>query len=491
MAVLAPFAQFGVLQTLIVPADAAATTANILASAGIFRAAIAAFLIIAILDIVVAWGLYILLRPTNASLALLVAWLRVAYAAVFAYALVNLLDVAQLLQSTSAAALSPVQIQAQVASSIASFNNGWDLALAIFGFHLVGLGVLLFKSVDFPKVLGALVALAGVGYLADSFGTILVPGYTLTISVFTFIGEALLIVWLFKLAIRGSHPSDSPRAIGSPVLATEAVAIMTSLDSGHFLSRVRGGLAMNVPRQSTSTRSPVLAILASLVAGIVLAIALLLGPASGASEPMITGSVMFAFGLGWGLMAFLSTRYSAQPQTWMVVPALFLGIIGLGLMVFQPGPAAMDLLSWIWPPALAILAVWMFMQVRRQPPRPRPLARRPGHRHAPAHRRRWCLRDRQRSHSRNRADRSRPDGRRGRPPALHRMHGLGQPDRRPPGGARRLVLLTGQASRRRSPRRQGSAPTTARATDIATKQPGRRMGSPSQPTCTPCSSGPA
>jgi hypothetical protein len=25
----------------------------------------------------------------------------------------------------------------------------------------------------------------------------------------------------------------------------------------------------------------------------------------------------------------------------------------------------MDLLSWIWPPALAILAVWMFMQVRR------------------------------------------------------------------------------------------------------------------------------
>ena len=120
------------------------------------------------------------------------------------------------------------------------------------------------------------------------------------------------------------------------------------------------------PSTSTSTRSPVFAILASLVAGIVLAIALLLGPASPApSEPMITGSVMFAFGLGWGLMALLSTRYSAQPQTWMVVPALFLEIIGLGLMVFQPGPAAMDLLSWIWPPALAILAVWMLMQIRR------------------------------------------------------------------------------------------------------------------------------
>ena len=122
---------------------------------------------------------------------------------------------------------------------------------------------------------------------------------------------------------------------------------------------------MNVTLRSTSTRSPVLVILGSLAAGALLALALVLGPASGGSEPVITGSVLFAFGLGWGLMALLSTRFSAQPQTWMVVPALFLGIIGLGLIVFQPGPAAMDLLSWIWPPALAVLAVWMFMQVRR------------------------------------------------------------------------------------------------------------------------------
>jgi pimeloyl-ACP methyl ester carboxylesterase len=122
---------------------------------------------------------------------------------------------------------------------------------------------------------------------------------------------------------------------------------------------------MNVRQHVTGARSPVLAILASLIAGIALAVVLLLGPASGGSEPIITGSVLLAFGLGWGLMAFLSTRYSAQPQTWMTVPALFLGISGLLLIVFQPGPAAMDVLSWIWPPALAVLAVWMIIQVRR------------------------------------------------------------------------------------------------------------------------------
>ncbi len=69
-----------------------------------------------------------------------------------------------------------------------------------------------------------------------------------------------------------------------------------------------------------STRSPVLAIVGSLAFGALLAVALLLGPASGGSEPLVTGSVLLAFGLGWGLMAVLTTRFSAQPQAWMAVP---------------------------------------------------------------------------------------------------------------------------------------------------------------------------
>lgn len=113
-------------------------------------------------------------------------------------------------------------------------------------------------------------------------------------------------------------------------------------------------------------RSPVPAIAGSLAAGLLLALALLIGPAAAGSEPVITGSVLLAFGLGWGLMRFLSTRFSSQPQSWLIVPAAFLSVVGLGLIVLQPGPAAMDLLSWVWPPALGILAVWMLVQVRQQ-----------------------------------------------------------------------------------------------------------------------------
>jgi hypothetical protein len=204
IALLAPFAQFGVLKTLIVPADAAATTSNIAASLGLFQAAIVAFMIVAILDVVVAWGFYLLLRPVNEGLARLVGSLRVVYAALFAFALLNLVAAAGLVQSATGAALQSGPIQAQVAAAVASFDTGWHLALGIFGLHLVGLGALLFRFAA-PRLLAILVVLAGIGYLADSLGTIFIADYGLTISTFTFVGEALLIVWLFWRAARGSR----------------------------------------------------------------------------------------------------------------------------------------------------------------------------------------------------------------------------------------------------------------------------------------------
>lgn len=216
MAVLAPLAHFGVLQDLVVPADAAATVENITESEGLFRASIAALLIVTFLDILVAWTLYVLLRPVNATLALLVGWLRLAAPAVFAVALANLLDVAQFVGGPDGAALQPAQLQAQVMASIASFDNGWDMSLAIFGLHLLGLGYLLFKSAHFPRFLGVLVVVAGCGYLADSFGTILVPDYALSIGAFTFVGEALLIFWLFWRAVKGFPSESDPSESESP-----------------------------------------------------------------------------------------------------------------------------------------------------------------------------------------------------------------------------------------------------------------------------------
>jgi pimeloyl-ACP methyl ester carboxylesterase len=116
---------------------------------------------------------------------------------------------------------------------------------------------------------------------------------------------------------------------------------------------------------SRPTRSLVPVILASIVAGAFLAFALVLLVARDGSEPLVTGAALIAFGLGWTLMAWLADRYAGQPQRWMFVPAVALLVVGLVLVVLQPGPSLMDLASWIWPVGLAALGVWTFREMRR------------------------------------------------------------------------------------------------------------------------------
>jgi len=204
MAILAPIANFGVIEKLIVPGDAASTANNIMASAGLFRIGIVIFLIVAILDVVVAWALYILLKSVNKSLSLLAAWFRVVYAAILAFALSNLLIVLQLLSGSDyLKAFETNQLYAQVMLFLNGFTDGWDLGLLIFGLHLMVLGYLAFKSGYIPKILGILVIVAGLGYTIDSGGKFLSPNYTLSLSTFTFIGEVLLIFWLLWRGIKG------------------------------------------------------------------------------------------------------------------------------------------------------------------------------------------------------------------------------------------------------------------------------------------------
>jgi hypothetical protein len=88
------------------------------------------------------------------------------------------------------------QIYAQVLLSLNTFNIGWGFGLIIFGFHLLLLGYLMVKAGYMRKVLGILLILASLGYVIDGFGKVLFADYNLNISMFTFIGEVILIFWL-------------------------------------------------------------------------------------------------------------------------------------------------------------------------------------------------------------------------------------------------------------------------------------------------------
>ena len=107
-------------------------------------------------------------------------------------------------------------------------------------------------------------------------------------------------------------------------------------------------------------------VVGSLVAGLISAALLVVAPFVPATEDGITGAVLGGFAVGWMLLAVLSVRFTDQPQRWALVPAAFMGLGGLLLMVF--GSSVRGVLSWVWPPTLFVLALWMIARARRQLP---------------------------------------------------------------------------------------------------------------------------
>jgi hypothetical protein len=223
MAVLAPFAEFYVRQRLVVSNDAGATATNLAAHETLFRLGIVAFLVVIILDVVVAWGLYVLFKPVSTSVSVLMAWARLVFAVIFAVAVVNLLSAIHLVTDpTYRAAFQPTQRNAQMMASLDAFNAGWAVALVFFGIHLILIGYLAIKSGYMPKLIGILLVIAGLGYAADSFTLFLVHDYVATAALFTFVGELVLALWL---VIRGKTIPDttktrSTRPGGHPTTGT-------------------------------------------------------------------------------------------------------------------------------------------------------------------------------------------------------------------------------------------------------------------------------
>ncbi|MEA3439715.1 MAG: DUF4386 domain-containing protein [Chloroflexota bacterium] len=203
MTIFAIFANFFVLESFIVPGSAAETANNIMANDGLFRVGICSLIIVAILDVLVAWALYVFLKPVNKSLSLLAAWFRLVYATIFAAALNNLVSVLHLLSGADyLTAFEPNQLHAQVMLSLNAFFYGWAIAGVFFGLHLFVLGYLVFKSGYIPRIVGVLLIIASLGYLIDDFGKILLPNFDVTIAMFTFIGELIFMLWLLFKGVK-------------------------------------------------------------------------------------------------------------------------------------------------------------------------------------------------------------------------------------------------------------------------------------------------
>ena len=65
-----------------------------------------------------------------------------------------------------------------------AYKDIWNAGLLLFAFHLIVLGLLAWKASYTPTFLGALLFLAGLGYVIDAFGTVLFAGYKANVATF-------------------------------------------------------------------------------------------------------------------------------------------------------------------------------------------------------------------------------------------------------------------------------------------------------------------
>ncbi|HSL46458.1 MAG TPA: DUF4386 domain-containing protein [Anaerolineales bacterium] len=203
MAILAPIAYLNTFQSLVKFDDAALTAQNIMNALGAFRLCILLLSFVMVLDIVVAWALYIVLVPAHKNLSALAAWLRVIYAGISLFAISKLYLALQVISGDGTQAMTFLKV----------FQSIWDKTYIFFGFHLLVLGYLAFTSGYVPKWLGVFLLLTGGGYLVDAVGKTFSPAYILNLAQFTFVGEVLLIFWLLWKGVKefGQTPSGIRR----------------------------------------------------------------------------------------------------------------------------------------------------------------------------------------------------------------------------------------------------------------------------------------
>jgi len=195
MVAAATFGNFYVLEGMITPGDASATATEIVAREGTFRLGVLAWLLIVVLDAVVAWALYRVFRPVSPAISMLTAVFRLVYTAVLLVAVGQLLRAVDVLTADAIPVPGGDQVSGRAMLELNAFQHIYDLGLFLFGIHLALLGYLSLRSGFIPKVIGVLLVVAGAGYAFDTGVAVLALDLP-TVSVFTFLGEFLLALWL-------------------------------------------------------------------------------------------------------------------------------------------------------------------------------------------------------------------------------------------------------------------------------------------------------
>lgn len=216
--VVVVFANYVLLNPLIVPGDAVETARNIVAHETQLRITVVCFLTYSASVVVLLAALYVILKPVNQGLALVGALFRLVFATLWLLSTLNLLGALRFLNSATYLQVFELdRLQALSRLHIATNFDDYYVGLPFFGLAATVCAYLWLKSNYIPRGLAAFGVVSSAWCVICAFVFLIFPHFNKIVNDYWFdspmaLFEAALSLWLLFKGL-------SPRAITEPIPA--------------------------------------------------------------------------------------------------------------------------------------------------------------------------------------------------------------------------------------------------------------------------------
>src|SRR6266567_4111638 len=207
--VIVVFANFALLNPLLVPGNAAETARNIVAHQVQFRVTVVCFLIYSASVVVLLAALYVILKPVNQGLALVGALFRLVFALMWLVSPLNMLGALRLLGSASYLQVFEAdRLQALARVTVAATFDDYYVGLPFFGLAATICAWLWLKSNYIPKGLAICGLIASAWCVLCAFVFLIFPQFNKVVNDYLFDSPMALfeLIVSFWLLFKGLKP---------------------------------------------------------------------------------------------------------------------------------------------------------------------------------------------------------------------------------------------------------------------------------------------
>jgi hypothetical protein len=219
--VIVVFANYGLLNPLVVRGNVAETARNIVAHETQFRVTAVCFLAYSAGVFVLLSALYVILKPVNPGLALVGAIFRFVFASLWLLTTLNLLGALRLLGNGSyLQAFEPERLQAMSRLYLAANFDAYYVGLPFFGLAATVIAYLFLKSNYIPKGLALFGVISSAWCVLCAFVYLVFPGFAKPVNPYWFdspmaLFELALSLWLLFIGLRTTVSIQTISATGA------------------------------------------------------------------------------------------------------------------------------------------------------------------------------------------------------------------------------------------------------------------------------------